>query len=521
MPDAQQSSPGPEPGAARRSAIAQALVVALVLAAFGRTLSFGFIYDDYHFCRGYTLLEVAARFAGPWDAAGIESPFFRPLPVVSFALDAWVWGVRPAGFHLTNLLLHVAAALLVFHVARACAASILAAGVAAVLFATSPTSVTSAVWISARTDSLCAVFALASALAFVRHQRRPTMRASAAVCLGLALALLSKENAAVLPFLFLLADVVTRRGRPSRIHLATFAVLAAYLLAYALLPGVGVRGDHISVLADPRRACIGLGRAALTSVLPITPFVARGMLDTAAFRFVQTVPAAWLALSAAGAALMVVLGRLDRQQLGAAVLAVGWLAAMALPAVGLFDLRLLYLAYAGTALLLAVLNARRDLSRRPRDVTFILAASAVVCAQIQVSLWYQEVFRDSSTFAMGLDARVCGFWYDRLAPEQQRILGAKLARYGAWVDARIQELSRELGEAGDDAARRFELGCAYLAKARCAVRSDPGPWLRRARAEVDRARSRGLPPVMRDQVQPTLDEIEERLERLAGRRGPR
>src|SRR5438552_18818353 len=40
-----------------------------------------------------------------------------PLTWVSFGLDYLVWGMNPSGYHLTNLLLHTAAAVVFFFVA--------------------------------------------------------------------------------------------------------------------------------------------------------------------------------------------------------------------------------------------------------------------------------------------------------------------------------------------------------------------------------------------------------------------
>src|SRR5436189_192212 len=45
----------------------------------------------------------------------------RPLVNVSFALDYALWGARPFGFHLTNLLLHILNVLLLFRLARSIA----------------------------------------------------------------------------------------------------------------------------------------------------------------------------------------------------------------------------------------------------------------------------------------------------------------------------------------------------------------------------------------------------------------
>jgi hypothetical protein len=94
-----------------------ALVASLAYAnAWPNTL----IWDDELFSLGNRLAgvswtEIAHFFTDPlWAAVGENKGLYRPLLLVSVALDIWIFGDWVAGFHLVNILLHVVATLTVY-----------------------------------------------------------------------------------------------------------------------------------------------------------------------------------------------------------------------------------------------------------------------------------------------------------------------------------------------------------------------------------------------------------------------
>jgi hypothetical protein len=72
---------------------------------YSRTLGYGFDYDDYHFIRPYSHEDVVAPFHGPWDASGIELPYYRPLTIAFFAARFELLGVNSSAHHALSLLL--------------------------------------------------------------------------------------------------------------------------------------------------------------------------------------------------------------------------------------------------------------------------------------------------------------------------------------------------------------------------------------------------------------------------------
>jgi hypothetical protein len=183
-----------------------ALAVALGLLAFAvylPALRLEFTADDF------LILDNLEELGGLRGAAAyFEVNFYahyRPLVFLSYAIDAAVWGVDAAGFHLTNVALHAANAMLVYALARRVAEPAVA-GAAALVFAFHPTNYEGVFWISGRFDLLATTWILA-ALVFLwtpGRKTRPSSFFGPAYWLGagcFVLALLSKESAATVVIL--------------------------------------------------------------------------------------------------------------------------------------------------------------------------------------------------------------------------------------------------------------------------------------------------------------------------------
>ena len=142
-----------------------------------------------------------------------------PVTWLTLGADFAIWGMNPFGYHLTNLLLHVASAVVCYLVARRLlglaipAASPgtqnLGAAAAALFFAVHPLRVESVAWITERRDLTSGLFFLLTLLAYLKaHERPPAVRAGwRLAALGFAaLALASKSIVMGLPLVLLILD---------------------------------------------------------------------------------------------------------------------------------------------------------------------------------------------------------------------------------------------------------------------------------------------------------------------------
>ena len=190
----------------------------------------GFIKDDFTWIR-------AAQMATAHPVTLIRQPdagFYRPVVTLAFAFDYAVHGWTPRGYGWTNLALYVSCAFALAAVALALGLSRRAAALAAVLWAVNPHGVNMAIlWLSGRTATLLTLFSLLAAVAVLR-------RWYAAAAALIAVALLSKEEAVVLPFILLAWAWIRGRGaRPAWTAIAAlFGPLAVYVWLRALTPAM-------------------------------------------------------------------------------------------------------------------------------------------------------------------------------------------------------------------------------------------------------------------------------------------
>ncbi len=189
------SQANPRPAAAARDRVAcctiSALLVAAVALVYAQTYHYGFVSiddDDYvatnsHLHGGLT----ADSFA--WAFTTNRTMNWHPLTWLSLLLDAQCYGTTWAGgFHLTNVVLHAANAVLLFLLLRWATGRLWPGSCVAALFALHPARVESVAWVTERKDVLSGLFGLLSIWAYVWYTRatgpRPVFPGCAGVRIG-------------------------------------------------------------------------------------------------------------------------------------------------------------------------------------------------------------------------------------------------------------------------------------------------------------------------------------------------
>jgi Flp pilus assembly protein TadD len=206
--------------------------VLLVVLAYLPVLRAGFVWDDdWHVTDNVSLRSVEGLkriWLRPGGSA-IVVPQYYPLTHTVFWVEHHLWGLRPAGWHLVNVLLHGAAAVLFWRLLVRL--GIPAAWAAATLWAVHPVNVESVAWVTETKNVLSAVFYFAAAIAYLRFDDTRSGRWYAAA-LGLFLcALLAKTVASTLPAALLLVLWWKRgviRAREVVPSLPLFALGAAF-----------------------------------------------------------------------------------------------------------------------------------------------------------------------------------------------------------------------------------------------------------------------------------------------------
>src|SRR5207248_981445 len=143
-----------------------------------------------------------------WAFSHVHAYNWHPLTTLSHMLDCEIYGVRPYGHHLTNILLHALAAMRLFLALQHLTGAMWRSAFAAALFAVHPLRVESVVWISERKDVLSGVFFAATLLAYAAYTRshgRAGWRYGTVVVLA-ACGLLCKPTLVTIPLVLLLLD---------------------------------------------------------------------------------------------------------------------------------------------------------------------------------------------------------------------------------------------------------------------------------------------------------------------------
>jgi hypothetical protein len=154
-----------------------------------------------------------------WSLSTFRNSNWHPLAWISLSLDYAFWELDPAGYHLTNIVLHAINTLLVtlltgFLFKKAMdsldGSILFAAALVGIVFGLHPLHVESVAWVSERKDVLYAFFWLLSVIVYIRYASSVTLKRRRLyyfICLTIfLLSLLSKSMAVTLPVVLLILD---------------------------------------------------------------------------------------------------------------------------------------------------------------------------------------------------------------------------------------------------------------------------------------------------------------------------
>jgi tetratricopeptide (TPR) repeat protein len=174
----------------------------------GRVVGNGFVnYDDETYVVNNSHVKAGVTPTSLWWAlTATEASNWHPLTWISLQLDYRIFRLKASGYHLTNLLLHVANTLLVFGVFRWMTGAVWRSALAAGLFGLHPLHVESVAWVAERKDVLSTLFWMLTLAAYVHYVARPVWSRYALVVAAYALGLMAKPMLVTLPCVLLLLD---------------------------------------------------------------------------------------------------------------------------------------------------------------------------------------------------------------------------------------------------------------------------------------------------------------------------
>ncbi|MDZ4857844.1 MAG: tetratricopeptide repeat protein [Candidatus Hydrogenedentes bacterium] len=177
-------------------------------ACFAPAIQNGFVaFDDDDYVYANTVVSQGLSVSGiRWAFTTGHAANYHPITWLTHMADVSVYGLRPAGHHLTNIILHSLNACLVFLALGRSTDAWGRAWIAALIFAMHPLHVESVAWVSERKDLLCALFMLSALYIYGGYVKNRSWPGYAMLLTAFALALLSKPMAVTLPFLLLVLD---------------------------------------------------------------------------------------------------------------------------------------------------------------------------------------------------------------------------------------------------------------------------------------------------------------------------
>ncbi len=217
-----------------------ALILVAVVLAYLPALRGDFLIDDDGLLTENPLIKTPDGLYRFWCST--RSQDYWPVTNTTLWLEWRLWGMNSTGYHLTNLILHMAASLLMWAILRKL--SIPGAFLATLLFAVHPVNVESVAWISQRKNMLAMLFFLLSILWYLLAERASCLAPEGLYCPGkgrwywlsfsaFLLAMLSKGSVAMLPILLL--GIIWWRRPLTKWDLAR---IAPFFLMAVVLTGV-------------------------------------------------------------------------------------------------------------------------------------------------------------------------------------------------------------------------------------------------------------------------------------------
>jgi len=223
-------------------------ILSIVFLSYFPVLKNDFVQwdDDVH------LLDNISIQALDWEHVGDifrnkVNNIYIPLTSLSFAAEHYFFKYNPFIYHLDNLILHLLVVIFIFFIGLRLGLSILASGIASLLFGIHPIHVESVAWVTERKDVLYAVFYAAAALSYLCYLDNRKYKFLVMTTILGVLSVLAKPMALSLPLILLFLDWFKKRKMDSKAILEKIpvcilmaAITCVTYFAHARIPGTNV-----------------------------------------------------------------------------------------------------------------------------------------------------------------------------------------------------------------------------------------------------------------------------------------
>ena len=214
------------------------LIMILGFLVYGNSLNGKFVWDDSYLVQNNVYLEnwsylpyLFTKNIGE-GGRGIYY-FYRPLQMLTYMVDRFLWKLNPIGYHLTNTLLHILVALGVYWLVNILYEDKLLSLFTSLFFVVHPVHTEAVTYISGRGDSLAALFMLISVISYIKNLSLMDIKFYAIMILSYILALLSRENSLILPVLLVLYHYTFKKKLKMALFLPLLGLACIYIVLRA------------------------------------------------------------------------------------------------------------------------------------------------------------------------------------------------------------------------------------------------------------------------------------------------
>lgn len=214
------------------------LTAILAIFCYSNTLKNNFVWDDLPLIENNPYIRDFSHLKEIFTQHlfyGSRSPsnFYRPMQSLSLTVDYKIWKGRIEGFHISNILFHIFVGVSLYLLVVLISESIFIGAIVSLLFIVHPLFTSIIAYISGRADSLAAGFGFFSFIFYILF-RKNTKNIGLIILSIVSFigAMLSKEGAAIFPFVFLLYEAIFIDKKKRRFNFLTpyFIIIGIYAL---------------------------------------------------------------------------------------------------------------------------------------------------------------------------------------------------------------------------------------------------------------------------------------------------
>ena len=213
--------------------IAAVIIIAAGAIVYSNSINSSFLWDDNGLVKDNLYIRnidgLKELIAGEISTDDVTFRFYRPMQMITYAVDYALWKLDVRGYHLTNLIFHILTSLLVYFLINLLYKEKLLSFFTAIIFVVHPIHTEAISYISGRSDPMAAVFLLLGLIFYIKCLRQEKVVFFVLSLFSFLLAVLSRETSLIFIVLLLLYHWLFGRKVKFRYFLPFLLVTSVFI----------------------------------------------------------------------------------------------------------------------------------------------------------------------------------------------------------------------------------------------------------------------------------------------------